>query len=168
MLKENTSDSYPGANLVATDPIAPAACCAYSTVAGLLPVVIAAGKPYIFRGGRLYFHATPAQLTSMCVGPDPAPTAFNDTDMIIDVEYWLVGTLFGTATGRFWLTDDPAWGEELVIVEQTVNDWAATRVDFTTVLDGLPTGPTKVYGYVETACGPVNAVGMECELSGAK
>ena len=168
MLKENTSDSFPGANYVARDPIAPAECCAYWTVAGLLPRLVGEGKPYIFRGGRLYFEATPAELAAICAGWEPEPTAFSADPLIPTDPYYIAGTLFGAAEGRFWLTDAAAWGEEVYIQEQAVIAWAADKVDFTATQDSLPLEPTPVYGYVETACGMINQVGVEGHLGAGK
>ena len=167
MLKPNTSDSYPGAAFVAADPVSSAECCAAQSTAALVAGAVAAGYPYIFRGGRLFIDATEEQITALCAGVLPIPTSFSADPMIIGTANDCLGTLFGASAGTFWLTDHAVWGSEAVKVEQTIGLWEVDAIDFDVVQDGLPTTPTKIYGYVETLCGAVNAAGLEGTIAGA-
>jgi hypothetical protein len=161
MLKENTSDSYPGAGYVAVDPVTSAECCSLQSEAAIVAGCVAAGYAYIYRAGRLWIGADVAQMLALCQGVLPIPASFSADPMTVGAAYDCVGTLFGAVEGTFWLTDDGTWGSEGVKVGQTIGLWEVDNIDFDVVKGGLPVSPTKIYGYVETLCGAVNAAGLE-------
>lgn len=161
MLKLNTSDSFPGATYVAANPVASAECCARTSTAAIVTACVAEGYPYIYRAGQLWIACSPAQMTALCAGVIPIPTSFSADPMIVGTANDILGTLFQAVEGLLWLTDHGTWGSEAVKVQQVIGLWEVEAIDFDVTKGGLPVAPTKIYGYVETLCGAVNAAGLE-------
>lgn len=161
MIRQNDSDSYPGAAYYAFEPITAGECCGARSTAALVAACVAAGYAYVFRGGRLWMDVTPAQLTTLCQGALPLPTSFSGDPMTVGAPAHILGTLFGAVEGKLWLTDHGTWGSEAVKVLQVIGMWEDEDIDFDVTKDSLPVAPAKIYGYVETECGAVNPAGLE-------
>lgn len=161
MLKVNTSDSFPGALYVASNPIEDGECCAMATAAAIGAACAAAGYPHTYRMGRLWVDCTEEQMAAICAGVIPIPTSFSNDPLTVDGAENIYGSLFQETEGSFWLTDNAVWGDEGVKVLQVIGLWSHNDIDFTVTKGGLAEAPAKIYGYVETPCGAVNAAGYE-------
>lgn len=164
VLKANTSDSFPGAAYVASDPVTAGECCLHATIAGLADAVAAEGVAYTFRGGRLYINGTAANIEDVCSGDEPVVTLVEPDPLIEDGGGTVTGTDFALPQGKLWITDNVAWGAEGVKVEQVAGPWSDTSIDFTVALNGLPQDPAHAWLYVENDCGRANLVGYELEI----
>lgn len=153
MLRENDSDSFPGAPYVAANPISGNECCLHSTMASLVDALVAAGAPYTFRGGRLFFDTAAAALDTICRAQAPNPEGMQSTDLEDFTPNSVIGTLFGEDEGEVWVTSTPNFELAPIRVEQTVDVWGDEQVEFTAVQGGLPTSPPMVYLWVVNACG---------------
>ncbi|GAH89012.1 unnamed protein product, partial [marine sediment metagenome] len=156
--------SYPGADFVAADPIGPGECCLYSTTAELAGILGSLGVPYILRMGKLWWDGEAAALQNLCFGPAPAPTGMGNTDVEDGVVNAVSNDDFGVEEGKVWLADSSNWDSAVVKVEQTIDVWVDSEIDFTAVQGGLPASPPAAYLFVENACGRRNAVGFEVAI----
>lgn len=169
VLKTNESDAYPGARLVAVNPITAGECCKHATTQGLAVAVLAAGGAVTFRAGKLFVDVSQATELDVCQGLEPVVTDVQPDPLVEDGGGTVTGTDFGVVQGTLWVTNNVAWGEESVKVEQVAGPWTDTEIDFTAALDGLPFWPASAWLYVENACGRANLVGFEVKIeSGAK
>lgn len=164
MLKKNTSDSYPGANYVAADPVTEAECCLLRSVAAIAAAADAGAYPYAVRMGMIFVDIDDASKLNACQGLEPVVTLVEPDPLIEEGGGTVTGTEFGLPQGVLWITDNVAWGAEAVQVEQVAGPWTDTSIDFTVASDELPTSPAKAWLYVQNACGRVNLVGFEVTL----
>lgn len=163
MLKRNTSDSFPGADFVAADPIAAEECCLYSTTAELAAMLGSLGVPYVFRMGKLWWDAEAAALQNLCFGAAPTisdviPAAFGHDEGVS-----VVAAQKGEVEGEVWVGDAATWAESVVKVQQTVTTWPGETIAVQTVIGEFGASPPPAYVYVFNACGRGNAVGFEIE-----
>lgn len=164
MLKRNTSDSYPGATYVGSDPVSEAECCLLRSVAAIAAAADASGAPYAIRGGRIFVDISDEDKVDLCLGLEPAPASTVPPIMQVASSAEVAGTSFGAVEGELWLTENADWELSLTKVEQTVTAWLDELITITVVGDGLPESPTKVYLWVINACGRRNLVGLEAEI----
>lgn len=161
MLRGNDSDSFPGANWVGADPVTSGECCQRQSIALMAAAAAALGLPYTIKGAQIFLDASPGELNDLCLGDEPAPTSFDADPMDEGAEHHCLGTKFGGVEGKFYLTEASTWVASQNRVQQGGISWGDTDITFTMAGDGLVTTPTKIYGYVENACGRVNAAGLE-------
>lgn len=164
MLKLNTSDSFPGADFVAADPVSGLECCQHQSVALIIAQLRILGKPFIMRGGRLYFDQDPGDELTMCKGPDPAVTGSDPTPYEVTSAGEVAGTNFGVDQGKVWIGNASTYEGSSVKVEQTMDQWADELIDITVVKDGLPLDPTPVWVFVENTCGRITAAGWQTSI----
>lgn len=164
MLRENDGDSFPGATHYAFAPVSSGECCLLQSVDALSAALSAAGHSYTFRGGRLFFEISDEDLEDLCKGPEPNPTGMDNTDLEDGTPRQVTGTDFGPSEGELWLGNAATWAGSGVKVEQTVDVWTATQIDFTVVQGALPESPPAAYLYVFNACVRANAVGFEVAI----
>lgn len=164
MLKPNTSDSFPGADYVAADPVSAEECCLHQSVAAMIVALRAADKPFIMRGGRLYFDQAGADLLTMCSGAAPTISGIDPLAIVVDLVSDITCTGAGAVEGEVWLGSANTWAGSGVKVEQNVQGWADTSIGITGIRGALPAAPTKVYCYVFNACDRGNVAGFECTI----
>lgn len=161
MLKQNTSDSFPGADFVAADPVSSADCCKHQSVGALIAALVALGKPYTMRGGRLYFDQEAADQLTMCKGVDPSPTGAFPDPFETEAAGEVTGTGFDASEGKVWLGNAATYAGSSIKVEQTITDWADEQIFITAVRGELAQAPASVWVFVENACGRISSVGFE-------
>lgn len=161
MLKRNTSDSFPGADFVAADPVSVEDCCLHQSVASIITELRAEGIPFIMRGGRLYFDQGDDEQEIMCQGPAPEISGMDATDWEDNVTRLVTVDDKGVAEGEVWVGDAATWAGSVVKVEQTVDTWAGDDIEITTVQGVFELSPPAAYVYVINGCGRVSAVGSE-------
>lgn len=159
VLRANDTDSFPGANQVASAPFSGADCCLFPTVTALAVRLGELGIPATLRAGQLFFEQTDAALLTMCSGVDPVPTGSNPDPLENGVAGEVTGTDFGASEGRVLLGNASTHAASSIVVEQTVLVWTDTDVDFTAVQGGLPGDPVAVWIFVENACGRISSTG---------
>lgn len=161
MLKPNTSDSYPGADFVAADPVSSADCCQQQSVALLIVQLRILNAPFIMRGGKLYFEQAAAAQLDMCLGAAPTISALDSNDWDDAETRLITAANKGAVEGEVWVGDSATWAGSVLKVEQTVVTWAGADIEITTVKGGFGWSPPPGYVYVVNACGRPNAVGYE-------
>lgn len=160
-LKANESDSFPGARLVAVNPITSGECCQHATTESLAVAVLAAGGAATFRGGKLFLEVSEGTELDVCSGPAPTISGMDSDQWENNVTRLIQGVDKGTAEGEVWVGDAATWDASVLRVQQTVDTWLGDDIEITTVQGGFPLSPPVAYAYVFNACGRPNAVGFE-------
>lgn len=166
MLKRNTSDSFPGADFVAADPVSAADCCLQQSVALIIVQLRILDIPFIMRGGRLYFDQSDAGQITMCQGAAPLITGMSTTDWDDAAVVSIQCSDMGAVQGEVWVGDAATWAASVLRVEQTVDTWVPPNIGITTVQGGFPNSPPPAYAYVMNGCGRPSAAGYEIAWTG--
>lgn len=161
MLKRNTSDSYPGADFVAANPVSGADCCMQQSVQLIIVQLRVLGIPFILRGGRLYFDQADAGQVDMCQGVAPTISGMDSPNWEDAAARSIEAADKGAVEGEVWVGDAATWAASVLKVQQTVDLWAGANIEVTAVKGGFPTSPPAAYVYVMNGCGRQNAVGYE-------
>lgn len=161
MLKRNTSDSYPGADFVAADPITAAECCQHQSVASMIAALVALGAPYIMRGGKLFFDQAAMDQVTMCTGPAPDIQGMSATDWEDGMPIQIDVDDRGEPPGEVWVGSNANFGASMTLVEQTVNLWSPGDIQITSVQGGFGTSPPPAFCFVVNNCGRPNLVGFQ-------
>lgn len=161
MLGRNTSDSYPGADFVAADPVSEAECCLHQSVSSIIDELRSEGIPFIIRGGTLYFDQGDDEQEIMCQGAAPEISGMDNDQWENGVTRLIEVANKGVAEGEVWVGDAATWAGSVLKVEQTVDVWAGDDIEITTVMGGFGESPPPAYVYVFNGCGRGNVVGFE-------
>ncbi len=161
----NETDSFPGARLVAVNPITAGECCKHATTQSLAAAVLAAGGAATFRAGKLFVDVSQATELDVCDGLEPVIASLESEPIVQFIANAAIGTDFSAVPSALWITDAATFEGSVVKVEQFPLGGSDVRFDFDPVMDGLPRVPTKVYVYVFNSCGRANVVGFETTIA---
>lgn len=158
-LNENKTDSYPGAEWQASEPIGKSDCCQGQSVPLMAGKLATAGLPYIVKGGAIFIDATAEEIATACGIGTPTISNANPIAGVTGTHVTTTGTNYGAVQGKAWLTNAATWAGSSIFVEQGIQSWATGQVVFSAAQDSLPIEPEFVYIYIENDCGERNTAG---------